>query len=90
MKAWAAILAGGLLAIVFVASVFVSPVFAQCENTGKSCLQAMRFHQRVCARVGQSSPRDDCYKNGEKAYDECIKTGKWVTKECSLSNLPEK
>jgi hypothetical protein len=76
----------GLGSLLVIAS--ASPVLAQCENTGKTCLEAMRFHQRICARVGRSSERRDCYSLGEKAYNDCTKTGKWTTKQCSLSGLP--
>lgn len=86
MRAWNALVClGGLLAMLA-----VSPASAQCENTAKSCLEAKRFHQRLCARVGLSSERRDCYRNGEKAYNDCLKTGKWATDRCDLSGLPKR
>jgi hypothetical protein len=66
------------------------PAMAQCENTGKTCIEAKRFHQRVCARVGSSGPRRDCYAFGEKAHDKCLTTGQWVTEQCNLSGLGKK
>lgn len=66
------------------------PAAAQCENTGKTCLEAKRFHQRVCARVGSSDARRDCYALGEKAHVQCQATGKWVTNQCNLSGLDKK
>jgi hypothetical protein len=72
----------------FFAAASASPAFAQCENNGKTCLEATRFHQRLCARLGRSSERRNCYNLGEKAYNDCTKTGKWITQQCSLSGLP--
>ena len=66
------------------------PAVAQCENTGKTCIEAKRYHQRVCARVGSSGPRRDCYALGEKAHDKCLATGQWITDRCSLSGLEKK
>lgn len=68
----------------------MSPASAQCENNASSCIEATRFHQRLCARIGLSSERRDCYSRGEKAYNECLKTGKWITDHCSLSGLPKR
>jgi hypothetical protein len=59
----------------------------QCENTGKTCIEAKRFHQRVCARVGSSAARRNCYALGEKAYVQCQATGQWTTEQCNLSGL---
>ena len=67
-----------------------SPASARCENNAKSCLEATRFYQRLCARVGLSSERRDCYNRGEKAYNECLKTGKWATDQCELSGLSKR
>ena len=59
----------------------------QCENTGKSCIEAKRSYQRLCARVGSSAARRDCYALGEAAHEKCLKTGQWVTEQCNLSGL---
>ena len=83
MTGWAALALSGMI----VASVPVSPVAAKCENTGKTCIEARRFHQRLCARIGQSVPRQDCYATGDKAYDNCLTTGRWITQQCNLSDL---
>jgi hypothetical protein len=84
MRTWAMLAGLGSLLVIAPAS----PVLAQCENTGKTCLEAMRFHQRICARVGRSSERRACYSLGEDAFNTCTKTGKWITERCSLSGLP--
>ena len=68
----------------------VSPAAAKCENNAKSCLEATRFHQRVCARVGSSSARRDCYSRGEMAFDECLKTGRWTMDKCDLNGLAKR
>jgi hypothetical protein len=65
-------------------------VAADCANTGKTCLEAKRFHQRVCARVGSFEPRRNCYALNERAHDRCLQTGQWQTDQCNLSGLPKK
>jgi hypothetical protein len=76
-----------LFALVFGSTL---PAAAQCANTSRTCIEAKRSHQRVCARVGSSDPRRDCYAIGEKAYVKCLATGQWIIDQCNLSGLDKK
>ncbi|MGE0422850.1 MAG: hypothetical protein AB7O88_11325 [Reyranellaceae bacterium] len=61
-----------------------------CQQVSITCTQAKKQNQGYCAserRVQSGMSYDGCIASGERAMQDCLKTGRWVSGKRNLCGL---